>query len=195
MAFSQRDRRWAKEALGGCDLTIGRAGCLVCSAASMLAGFGTPIDPRRLNLWLTDHQGYVRGCHFVFDSLRGLGANLSALIRCPHEPAPMEVIAAALAANCGVLAMIDAVPAGRIEQHWVQILAVDGDDCGIMDPWRLPGQEEVSLIEHYGLPGWDAAQAILQVAIYTANHERVIAFTYPDPRSMEAQGRMAQAAV
>ena len=187
-SFSQRDLRWSTQQLGTCDLTIGRAGCLISSVAAMLVDFGCPTDPGRLNAWLKDHRGYVRGCHFVYDSVRGLGANLSAIIRCPTTPAPMDKLRAALDADCGVIAKIDAIPGGKVDQHWVQLLTVIDDDCTVMDPWQPPGREVISLIDHYGLPGWDAARAILQAVIYTPNHDRVIAWHYSEPRDMEAQG-------
>jgi hypothetical protein len=153
----------------------------------MLVEFNVPTDPGRLNAWLKDHHGYVRGCHFVYDSLRGLGANVAAIIRCPTTPAPMDKLKAALDAGCGIVVKIDAIPGGKVDQHWTYLLTIIDDDAVVMDPWQLPGKEVISLIDHYALPGWNAARVILQAVIYTPNHDRVIAFAYPDPRSMEAQ--------
>jgi hypothetical protein len=144
----------------------------------MLTDFDIPTDPGRLNRWLLAHGGYVRGCNLVYDALRGLGANLSAIIECRNIPAPMDRITAALDAFCGVLTMVDAVPGGKLDQHWVRVLRVAGDDALVMDPWQLPGEERISLVKQYGKDGWTAARAILRVLIYTASHERVIAFEY-----------------
>ena len=187
-SFSQRDPRWAKDKLGTCALTIGEAGCLISAVASMLVDFGAPTDPGRLNRWLNTHHGYLRGCQYIWDSVRGLGANLGALIHCPTQPAPIERIEAALASGCGVIAEVDSKPGGKVQQHWVRVLQVVEGECLIMDPWQRPGMEIVALLDYYGAPGWDSARAIFAVAIYTQSSERVIEFSYPDVRLMDAQG-------
>lgn len=57
--FFQEDPRWAAEVLGAslCD-TLGSAGCAVSSAAMVLASYGVIVDPKGLNQYLIEHNGY-----------------------------------------------------------------------------------------------------------------------------------------
>jgi hypothetical protein len=175
--FSQRDLRWHNDMLGTCgELTIGQAGCLITSMASILVDFQTPTDPHRLNAWLRSHWGYVNGCRFVWRAVAGLGAELQELIACEYVAAPMDRISRALAVGQAVVGMVDSEPGGPLEQHWLRILSVDGADCSVMDPWQLPGQELGSLIERYGQVGWNAARALLKVAIYARDGRHMIEF-------------------
>jgi hypothetical protein len=166
-AFSQNDPRWAGDLLGKSAVTIGQAGCLVTVTASVLADFGVKIDPRQLNDWLAENQGYVHGNLFVFSSVERLGIRLEDIVYCWWEPAPMEYVAEALGRGWGVAALVDFTPGGSIQQHWVRVLECTSDDCMIIDPWRPPGREVVSLLDYYGVPGWNAARAIMKLVFYS----------------------------
>ena len=56
--FFQGDSRWGKELLGETPETLGAEGCAVSSASMVLGFYGMGIDPKRLNRFLTNHQGY-----------------------------------------------------------------------------------------------------------------------------------------
>ena len=65
--FSQRDARWSGNRLGTCSTTIGEKGCAVTSMAMILAYRGAPVDPGKLNAWLTSNNGYASGCLIKWD--------------------------------------------------------------------------------------------------------------------------------
>lgn len=164
-AFSQRDDRWANEPLGASGWTIGKAGCLLTCAASMVADWGVATDPGRLNRWLLANGGFVNGALLSFGALARLGAQLAAYVDCAAEPAPVSQMREALAQGQVVLAATDWYPGGAVQMHWVRVLALDAHAGQIMDPWQLPGQEIISLAA-YLAPGWDPARGIFQALFY-----------------------------
>jgi len=164
--FSQRDPRWAADPLGTSELTLGRAGCLITAAASLLASWGGATDPRRLNVYLKQSRGYVDDCFFVFASIDALGAQFTEFIDCYRVAAPIERLVSALEAGAGCLAMVDWRPGGSVQPHWVWITALTTQHGQIMDPWQLPGRECVDLAT-YLASGWTPARGIFLVALYS----------------------------
>jgi hypothetical protein len=57
--FLQNDPRWGDDPLGPSDSTLGAEGCAVTSAAMVLASYGIDTDPKRLNQFLIEHDGYT----------------------------------------------------------------------------------------------------------------------------------------
>ena len=165
MQFSQRDPRWAADLLGSSDITIGRAGCLIAAAATMLTDWGVATDPGRLNAWLRSHGGYFRGNLLIFGALAGLGAQCGGYVDCKAVPAPVARMREALSAGNVVLAAVDWSPGGTVQSHWVRVLALDERDGQVMDPWQMPGKELVKL-SRYLASDWDAARGIFEVAFY-----------------------------
>ena len=165
MQFSQRDPRWAADLLGSSDITLGRAGCLVTAAATMVADWGVATDPGRLNAWLRSHGGYFRGNLLIFSTLAGLGAQCIGYVDCKAVPAPVTRMRDALSAGNVVLAAVDWSPGGAVQSHWVRVLALDERDGQVMDPWQMPGKELVKLSK-YLASDWDAARGIFEVAFY-----------------------------
>lgn len=188
--FSQRDQRWAADRLGEGKYIIGQSGCLITSIASVLVDFGVPTDPHRLNLWLQSNGGYHDGNLFVFDSVKGLGADLAELVYCPKVPAPVDVLAAALDAGAGVIVEVDYHPSGKVDQHWVRLVSLQASGGWIVDPWRLPGSEMVAL-DDYMIRGWTAARGIFAAAVYTHNGDRMVRFTCTEPREENVQKTVA----
>ncbi len=166
VAFSQRDARWAAERLGEGELSIGQAGCLMTAVASLLASWGGATDPHRLNEFVLRSFGFVDGNLFVFASVDGLGCRFVELVSCEQTPAPVARLAAAIAAGAGVVACVDATPGGMLQQHWVWITSLTERSGRIVDPWQLPGHEEVDL-DRYLAAGWDPARGIFAAAIYS----------------------------
>jgi hypothetical protein len=174
-AFSQRDPRWASDQLGNPaeyspPYTLAQAGCLLTAAASMLADFGVPTDPHRLNAWLRDHAGFSQGCLFRFYAVTGLGADLVTLARPPATPRPAE-IADALNHGAAVLAEIIPKPEKPDRRHWIRILSPIAHDWHVMDPWQLPGAELITLTAAY------PTATLRSVAIYKPNPARIIPLT------------------
>lgn len=56
--FLQGDPRWGDDHLGETPGTLGGEGCAVSSASMVLGHYGMDIDPKRLNCFLRDHEGY-----------------------------------------------------------------------------------------------------------------------------------------
>ena len=55
--FFQNDPRWAADALGPTQGTMGAEGCAVAAASMALASYGIDVDPGRLNKFLTKLPG------------------------------------------------------------------------------------------------------------------------------------------
>lgn len=169
-AFSQRDPRWKRKRLGvDGEKTLEEAGCLVSAVASALVDLGCGYrTPDALNDWLKAHGGFAQGNLYVWTAVKPLGAKLLKRVVCRFVPAPVGAIRQALAAGQAVIAQVDALPGGALDQHWVRILSVDADgkDALIMDPWQLPGHEVCRLKPRYTAAGWTVARALFAVAIY-----------------------------
>jgi hypothetical protein len=165
VAFSQRDPRWKGDPLGTSQLTLGKAGCLVTAAASLLASWGNAWNPQTLNVFLRQSHGYVDDCLFRFSAIDPLGARCTELINCYRTPAPIDRLAAAIAGGAGVLALVDWAPGGTVQSHWVWITELAALSGHIMDPWQMPTAELVAL-DRYLAPGWTPARGIFMAAVY-----------------------------
>lgn len=163
--FSQIDPRWASHRLGTSAISVGRAGCLLCCAASCLADCGVPTDPGRLNDWLTANFGYLGGNRFVFRAVEPFGV-LLLKVRLPvRGPASIPYLNAMLGSGCVVVAMVDAQPGGALQQHWVRLLDLTEGAEQIMDPWQAPGHE-IRPLASYIQRGLPAETAIHGWAVY-----------------------------
>ena len=74
--FFQGDSRWGNESLGETPGTLGAEGCAVSSAAMTLGFYGMDIDPKRLNRFLTDHQGYEGKGWLKWESAAGFAPGI-----------------------------------------------------------------------------------------------------------------------
>ena len=175
IAYSQRDDRWSHDIVGKGEYTIGQVGCLITAAAAMLDDFGSHVDPGRLNENLTRTWGYAGDDNdeLRFVSLQPWGVRFTELILCPNDPAPVDRLIAAVGAGAGLLAEVDFYPGGKIQQHWVLIRTLSETDGHIMDPWQLPGEEEITL-GRYLAEGWNSAAGIMRAALYSANYDRMV---------------------
>ena len=165
--YSQRDIEWAEDRLGtSTEYTLGTAGCLVTSVASMLSDLtDRPVSPGELNLWLRENRGYASGALFIFSSVAAFGVRLAEMIRCQTTPAPITHMAEALEDDAVVIVQVDSKPGGELDQHWVRLLTVDEKDAEIIDPWQYPGKEQTKLSRYFA-EGWSTERAIFTVAIY-----------------------------
>jgi len=57
--FAQNDARWGDDFLGPTPGRLGAEGCAVTSAAMVLRYYGAEVDPRLLNLYLTEEGGFT----------------------------------------------------------------------------------------------------------------------------------------
>lgn len=162
--YSQNDPRWRHQLVGRGNQTFQQFGCLVVCYAMMLTGFGESIDPLALNnrfLQLPLNQGFSGSDVFfvapaaAYDHVRFLGN---------FKPRPetgatfaqfradlISLIDQALARREAVIAQVDTNPTDAynmaVEQHWVYVLARQGNDYLVIDP--IDGQA-VSLLSKYG---------------------------------------------
>lgn len=56
--FYAKDGRWANNQMGSSGTTIGKSGCAITSVAMLMAYRGIPVDPGKLNAWLSRNGGY-----------------------------------------------------------------------------------------------------------------------------------------
>ncbi len=169
--FHQDNVRWGDTPLGlsgGC--TLGSAGCLCTVAAGMLAAvFGVDTDPGRLNRWLCRNGGFTGGNRLNFGALEKFGLD-GTVIDCSRVPAPMDIVIDTLQIGGGVLAKVDFLPGGHLNEHWVRILECSEEDCLIHDPWLPESAGAYFLMARYAHPSWDnPARAIFRLAIYLAD--------------------------
>lgn len=166
--FSQLDPRWDGVPLGVYGgHTLGTAGCLVDAAAGMMVAFGKDTDPGRLNRWLCKNNGFVSGNLLSFGALEAFGGLDGVVVDCLQVAAPMDEVAAVLDAGGGVLALVDFVPGGSVNQHWVRVLRLAGDDALIHDPWFPPDVGAYWMLPVYAHHTWDdAARSIFRLAMY-----------------------------
>jgi len=104
MQFLQRDPRWAAGLLGSSDITIGKAGCLVTAAATMMSDWGAATDPGGGER-LAPVSRRLRERQFVgVQNPAGLGAQCVGYVDCKAVPAPVTRMRDALSAGNVVLA-------------------------------------------------------------------------------------------
>lgn len=167
--LSQRDPRWADLRLGLGRQTIGEAGCLLTCLSMLLHDLtDNPLTPDALNRWLIRHNRFVNNNEIALatDPVRELGLIVERVILCEDRPAPTGLIVDSLQRDAGVIVKVAFSPSNpRSGGHYVRVLQPEGDDFRIADPWQLPGFVETLLLPRYALPHWDAARAILRVAI------------------------------
>jgi len=136
--YSQRDAKWINDQLGTCRTTIGKAGCALTSAAMLLRAAGvTDVTPKTLNRWLTNHQGYLRGCEIIwervadYDGAKGLEWVGTGSLTTPQDLKKML--------DEGMLLIAFS---RRFAQHWVVIRGYEGagnqwSDFWYWDPYDL----------------------------------------------------------
>ena len=131
--FSQRDIRWSSHPLGT-KSTIGSHGCLMTCASMVANAFGHASNPKLLNAWLTDNDGYLDGNLFLWASIERLYPDMK-FDGFVYNPTPAQI---ASAIRAGVLPVLyvdfnDSTP--QIEMHWVLGIGVLGNEVVIADPW------------------------------------------------------------
>lgn len=132
----------------------------------MLASFGVDIDPKRLNVYLRDHNGYVDDNLLVWSALEAFGAKLEKYISCITTPAPIAELSAYLTRGYGVIALVNATPGNKLNGHWVRLITLADQSACIVDPWLLPSYEFTG-IDRYLAKSWDTGRGIFAAAVYS----------------------------
>ncbi|MCL5998841.1 MAG: SH3 domain-containing protein [Chloroflexi bacterium] len=171
-ALSQRDPQWKGVVLGFGDAstTIGSDGCTLTCLTMVANGFGFQETPASLNdrlKALGPGHGFL-GPLMVWSGLPAAlpGMRLNRFVLCRDQPAPMVEIDMAIEQGRPVVVELDQSPAAGLQNHWVLVLARQGDDYLILDPWPVPAEAGASLLQRYGHAG-TAAQIITAAVFYS----------------------------
>jgi hypothetical protein len=143
--YSQRNPLWATRPLGeGSGLTIGKAGCLLCSAAQMAYHLtGVRWTPWELNRALVAVRGYTNKGEMIFAKL-AQATGLTFVRRDDYTdrlftPADALVYERELGEAGGILVKVDSEPFIKdIQQHWVNLVEIDlhpTPGCGPFHGW------------------------------------------------------------
>ena len=95
------------------------------------------------------------------------------VVDCSRVAAPVDKIQEVLDVDGYALAKVDFSPGGNIQEHWVGILNLTGDDALIHDPW-LPNGGPYWMMPRYGHYTWnDPSRAIFRLALYVKPGETI----------------------
>ncbi len=171
--LTQRDPLWANEKLGFDDsVTIGTDGCTLVCLTMLVNGYGFNETPSSMNRKLKDMGsgiGFLGGL-IVWPGLTRAfpGIVFNHIIVCRDAPAPLDEINTSLAAGQPLVVEIDESPSAGLQNHWVVLVARQGSDYLMLDPWpNPPDQAPKTLGSRYGF-GRPPSQYITAVAWYEA---------------------------
>jgi hypothetical protein len=127
--FFQADRRWGGDILGPGPTTLAEEGCALTSAAMVLASYGADVDPKRLNDFVTHHEGFTPEGWLYWEAA---AAYPPAIARKAYEDKPSyALIDLELLQGNPVIVRIR-LPSGTT--HFVVIAGKRGFDYLIRDP-------------------------------------------------------------
>lgn len=131
-SFRQGDPQWAQDPLGpSATDTLGSAGCAVASCAMVLASYGIDTDPRRLNDFLGNNNGFTPQAWLIWEVAAMLGPEK---VKFAYENDPSyQLIDENLERGNPVIVRLRYPPPGQIT-HFVVICGKDGYDYLIRDP-------------------------------------------------------------
>ena len=155
--LSQRDPRWADEKLGFDDaITIGTDGSTLVCLTMLINGYGLSETPSSMNRMLKDLGsgiGFLGGLIVWPGLTRAFPTILfSRIIVCRDQPAPLDEINDSLDSGQPLLIELDGSPSPGLQNHWVVLVARQGDDYLMLDPWpQVPQEPPASLATRYGI--------------------------------------------
>ncbi|MEJ2747762.1 MAG: NBR1-Ig-like domain-containing protein, partial [Anaerolineae bacterium] len=180
--LSQRDPLWVNARLGhaGSPKTIGEWGCLLTCFTMVANTYGRNITPLQLNHAMVSNGGFLNGYLTKWNALSSVYKDIVYEGKFAGNTTAnlLSRIDSSLAAGRPVTIQVDFTsdtPYTDNDQHWVLIVAKDGDDYRINDPWLLPAQE-ASLKARYGRAGKPLRDAIMAAIFY-----RSAAVVQPQP--------------
>lgn len=135
--WSQRDPRWSEDRMGSSYITLGQEGCLVTATSSVLNFLGIDTDPKRYNRLLSDRFLYSPPNLMYWQAPDKIWAGkvkreeYKTFYGTGWESTAQAII------NSGrpVLAQVDFVPGGAMNQHWVVLIGKINGIWWCYDPW------------------------------------------------------------
>lgn len=135
LSFRQGDERWREELLGPTEGTLGGEGCAVSSAAMVLHYYGIDTDPKRLNEFLNQNEGFTDQGWIYWEKAAELAPQA---VRFVYEDLPSHyLIDTNLLRGNPVIAKLR-YPSGVT--HFVVIAGKHGYDYLIQDPGAHGGR-------------------------------------------------------
>jgi hypothetical protein len=167
--YSQRDSRWRNDRLGESKYTIGSAGCAM-TVATMLATQVEDINPKEMNTWLSNHNGYTHDGRLWWKKVSERVKKLSfeKYVKWTTTPADMDMIYSELEDH-PVILRVDFVPnTSKLDSHFVVAYGKTDNDLLIVDP--IDGSK-TKLLERYAEEDWDLARAIYALVVYEVSEQ------------------------
>ncbi|MCP4358741.1 MAG: hypothetical protein GY796_12045 [Chloroflexi bacterium] len=181
--YCQNDPQWKNHQLGTGQQTLGQFGCLLSCMTMMLTGFGENYTPLTLNNTLLNRppgQGfdasnvYFLAPAYLIDHVKyydnWMPKQQTGATFAQYDPNFLNRIDQEIASGQAVILQVDTDTTDPYtfgsEQHWVFVLAKQGNDYLILDP---TDGRPVSLLARYGYPGSNQpSQDALKEAIKSA---------------------------
>lgn len=152
VTYSQKDRRWAGQRMGGSGATMEKEGCLVTAASMALTNLGYSIDPGTLNDRLKKNKGYTKSGLLIWDGIaRVTRGQYKARF---HESVSPEIIQSCIADGYYPIARF-ILPNGRT--HWSLIIRQTGKGYFMRDPLH-PSRKPLLFAK--GVDGFQAIRCI-----------------------------------
>jgi hypothetical protein len=133
--YSQNDPRWKDDYLGYSKTTMGNFGCLVTAVAAYMTFLGEDITPGALNNLLIMRGGFTGNRYYwqMPSKIWGIEKpeDYGFSVGVGFETALDRI----LADKRPALAMVDFIPGGAFDQHWVLILGKVGGVYYLLDTW------------------------------------------------------------
>ncbi|MCA9875109.1 MAG: hypothetical protein KC441_15675, partial [Anaerolineales bacterium] len=166
--ISQRDPRWADMRLGYSGPTMSQRGSLLACYAMLARAFGHAFTPPELNEQLMRHSAFLEGAVLRPEALADVFDDMVFVGQVAAQRDLTARIDASLQAGRPVVALVDFTrdtPYTDADEHFVLIVAQDGRDYRINDPWLWPAQE-ASLLERYGWAERPLSETIRSAIFY-----------------------------
>lgn len=167
----QNDTRWKDVLLGfSPNVTIGKWGCLLTSAAMVVNGFGYTETAQTMNDKMRGVGGFNGAAFFpAYIPAAFPGVAYQEYVDCEKSPAPLARIDAALAAGKPVIVCVDWNPEANIQTHWVVLKEKKNNNYSMYDPYQYRGDsptKELILTDRYKHQGTDPGKAILAAIFF-----------------------------
>jgi Peptidase_C39 like family len=166
--YKQGDSRWSEDKLGTTSLTIKDYGCAITCIAMVFKYYGIQTDPKDLNIWLKQNDGYDSDGKVYWSKATGKSRGI---IRYPgvydynNITADLNKINSELDSGSPVIAEVRLFGS----EHYVVITGYSGSTYYINDPYYGTSSK---LSDHYGS---NPASAIYRILPYhvTLNAELI----------------------
>lgn len=136
--WSQRDPRWGKDKMGSSNILMEQEGCLSTATATVLHFLGIDTDPKRYNYLLSTRGGYQAPnyMYWLMPDILWPGQVARAEYQWFNYGKGWESLAdSILSSGRPVLAQVDFVPGGLMQQHWVTLPGKIDNLFYCLDPW------------------------------------------------------------